>query len=525
MMFEEFKLDKRDKYFLVFLILFSTILVIHYIYYNLKTGVTCSDVYVYLVNALYYTGINRCAAENIFLSPTVCFLTSILFRLGLVDTVAIYIVTGVLAIIGNIGLYFLLRRYFNKIYSLTGVIVYSTLSLNLVWLANGTLDIPAVSFTIWLILFGIIAIDDNPKYYIYASLIFVLGFFTRYSIVLTLPPLILYYIHQKGFKIHEEDKKHIKKAFIIGAVIGIIILAVVVAMGHGRFWAGQQMINRAAGESGFYSDPAFNPSLTYYLEKLPNFISNSNTIYGINPIIKNPTILSWAVIAIMVVGAGVWVMNNTTNLKRIEKLPIILLILSVLIVPNVSPLITIFMVMLAFYYIGKYSKHKIGILMMMWLLSNLIFYSNYNIKVSRYIIPAMPAVIFFLMKAVDNIKINFKINKNVIPIILIVLFAIQGFAFTLTYEQTDRYNSHQEIIDYIHELNPDNPDVKIAVSNQRAYLWLYGDNAMGLVSRNQSAIDQADISYYISSSRLYELQNFTEIRVFNGLYLYERNNV
>ena len=72
------------------------------------------------------------------------------------------------------------------------------------------------------------------------------------------------------------------------------------------------------------------------------------------------------------------------------------------------------------------------------------------------------------------------------------------------------------------EINDNDTDIKIGVYNIRPYIWLYGPNAIGLVSRNQTAIDQADISYYISESRLYELENFTEIKTFNNLYLYER---
>lgn len=521
-MFEDFKLNKRDKYFLLFILIFSTILVIHYIYFNLKIGVICSDVYVYLVNALYYLGENRGATDTVFLSPVVCFLTSLLFRLGLYDTVAIYIVTGILAIIGNIGLYILLRRYFNPVYSTTGVIIYSTLSLNLTWLANGTLDVPAVAVTIWLILLSIIAIDENPKFYTYAVLMLVIGFFTRYTVILAIPPLVLYYVYQKGFTITPEDKKHVKKAIIVGAVVGIAILVIVVAMGHGQFWAGQQMINRAKGETGFYTDPAFNPSFTYYLEKLPNFISNANSEFYWNPVLKNPTILSWAVIVILIIGTILSFKNKKLDAKREKIFALELLVVSFLIFANVSPLITIYLTMVGLYLLCRDMEDKIPLLMLMWILSNLIFYSNYNIKVSRYIIPITPALIYFLINGLSAIKDHVKINKNIIPIILIILFATQGFAYTMAYEPTDRYNGPQEVIDYIMEKNDNNTDIEIGVSNIRAYSWLYGPNATGLVARNQSAIDQSNVTYYISDSRLYELQNFTEIKTFNGLYLYER---
>ena len=87
-MFEDFNIKSKDKYYLLALLIFSSIMVVYYINFNLEVGISCSDVYVYLLNALYYTGINHHSTNNIYLSPIICFLTSILFRFGLVDKLA-----------------------------------------------------------------------------------------------------------------------------------------------------------------------------------------------------------------------------------------------------------------------------------------------------------------------------------------------------------------------------------------------------------------------------------------------------
>ena len=523
MMFKDLNLNKKDKYYLLFILLFSMLLVTNYIYFNVNLGISCSDVYLYLLNALYFTGTNIGATENIFLSPLVCFLTSILFRSGLVDKIAIFIVTGALAIFGNIGLYLLLKQYFDEIYSLAGVIIYSTLSLNLTWLANGTLDIPAVSFTIWLALFSIIAIKKNPKFYTYAMIILVLGFFTRYTVVLAIPPILLYYVYEKGFKITPEDKKHIIKAVIIGLVIGMIILSVVLIMGHGQFGAGQQFINRATGISGSERDPAFNPDFSYYLVNLPNFISNSHTVFKGNPVLESPTVLSLVFFSILIIGTVLWLKNNKSRPKD-PVLPVALFLISFLIFTKVTSLITIFLVMVGLYIIGKDSDNKVALIMLLWILSNMIFFSHYNIKVNRYIIPIFPALIYFLIRALDIIKDNVKINKNIIPIILIILFAVQGFAFTQSFEPTNEYISTEEISDYIMEINPDYQDIPIGTYNLRPYRWWIGSNIIGIPSTNHNAIDKSNITYYISNTKLTDLQNFTEIKNINNLYLYERIN-
>ena len=156
-MFEDLNITQKDKFYLIFLAIFSTLLVAYYINFNDSVGIFCSDVYVYLLNAVYYTGTNLHSTSTIYLSPVICFLTSIFFDLGFQNKLAIYIVTGAFAILGNIGFYVLLKRYFNETLSLTGAIIYSTCTLYLTWLANGTLDIPATSMIIWTALFTIIA--------------------------------------------------------------------------------------------------------------------------------------------------------------------------------------------------------------------------------------------------------------------------------------------------------------------------------------------------------------------------------
>ncbi|MEE1151416.1 MAG: hypothetical protein UH242_10760, partial [Methanobrevibacter sp.] len=133
-MFEEFNIRQKDKYCLLFILIFSVILVGYYINFNNSIGVYCSDVYVYLLNALYYTGINLRSTSTIYLSPVICRLTSIFFYFGFVNKQAIYIVTGAFAIFGNLGLYLLFKRYFNEILSLAGTIIYCSLTLYLTWL-------------------------------------------------------------------------------------------------------------------------------------------------------------------------------------------------------------------------------------------------------------------------------------------------------------------------------------------------------------------------------------------------------
>ncbi len=523
-MLDDFNVSNKDKYYFLFLLIFSGILVVYYINFNLKVGVSCSDVYVYLLNALYYTGTNICSTENIYLSPIICFLTSLLFRAGLVDKLAIFIVTGILAIMGNIGIYLLFKQFYDEKLSLCGAIIYSTTTLSLTWLANGTLDVPAVGMTIWFVLFMIIAINKNPKFYMYAIPVFVIGFFTRYTLILTLPAVLLYYVYIKGFKIEKNDLKYIITGIIIGIIIASIILTTINIMGNGQFGAASQMANGIAGKQGSDTDPAYNTELGYYLFNLPNFISNSHTVFNGNPVLENPTVFSWMTFAILIIGAILWLKDSELKIQKKHALPLIILLIACATYTRISSVLTTLIVLLGLYLLGKDSKNKTGYLMIAWILANFTFFSYYSIKVNRYILPIFPALIYFLLKSLSLIQDNLKINRNIIPIILIVLFVIQGFAYTMAFEPTGKYSGNEEICDYLKSIEPDYHDIDIGVYNIRPFRWWIGDNVIGIPHSQVNAIENSNLTYYISNTKLDNLNNYSEIKNVDTIYLYKKTS-
>ena len=523
-MFEEFNIKQKDKYYLIFIALFSVILVGYYIHFNDTIGISCSDVYVYLLNALYYTGTNVHSTGFIYLSPMICFLTSLFFRLGFVDKFAIYIVTGAFAIFGNLGFYLLFRKYFDENLSLTGTVLYSSFTLCLTWLANGTLDIPATGMIIWIVLFTHIAIKENPKYYQYLLPLIILGFFTRYTVILTLPALGLFYLYENGFKIKPDDWKYIKKGIKISLIMMILILAIVLILGHGQFDAGSQISNGIIGKTGSDTDPAFNPDPSYYLTNYPNFISNSHSVFNANPDLENPTILSWTIFAILLVGAGFWIYDNRIKFKKQDLIPIAIFIMAIISFTRVSSVVTTLLVLIGLYLVGKDGEHKTGLFMLAWILCNAIFLSYYQIKVNRYIIPTFPPFIYFILMAIEYIHKHIKINKNIIPLILIVAFIIQAFAFTATFEPTDKYTTTEEMSNYIIDNNPDYKNLTIGVYNIRPYGWWLGGNTIGIPSSFVDEIDKSNVTFYISNQKLDNLTNYTEVKNISQLYLYENIN-
>ena len=522
MMFEQLHINKRDKYYLLFLIIFSTILVGYYINFNNNIGIYCSDVYVYLLNAIYYTGTNIRSTDTIYLSPLICGLTSIFFYFGFVDKIAIYIVTGAFAIFGNIACYLLFKRFFNENLSLTGAIIYSSTSLYLTWLANGTLDIPAISMTLWTGLFLMMAIHDNPKYYQYAAVFLILGIFTRYTLLLTMPAFALYYIYEKGFKIDSKDLKYILRGIGIAMLIAIIVLSAIMIMSQGHFGAGNQISSGISGAQGSSHDPAYNTNKSYYVDNFINFISNSHTKIDGNPILENPTPLSWAVMLLLIIGVILWIFEHKRNLEKKDAIPCILFLLAAISFTHVSSVITTLIVLVGLYFMGKDSPNKAEYFMLAWIFSNIIFYSYYSIKVNRYILPIFPPVIYFVLLATNTINERFKINENIIPLLLICLFILQAFTFTFTFEVPDKYKAIEDASNYIIENNPDYEKIPIGVYNVRSFNWWLGEHLLPIASNDEETIDASNATYYISDRTLTHVKNYTQIKDINNIYIYKK---
>ena len=514
--------DVKDKKELILITIISTAIVAYYINFNANLGIYCSDVYVYLLNALYYAGTNIHSTKSIYLSPIICFLTSLIFDLGYVDKVAIFIVTGILAIIGNIGFYLLLKLRFNNLLSLTGTIIYATLALNLTWLANGSLDVPAVTFTIWLVYLAILAIKKNPKYYIAVFPLFVVGFFTRYTVGLILPPLLLYYFYENSFKIKRGDLKYILIGFVLAIALFVLIASTIMSMGGGNLVFDGMLSNGIQGNLGSTHDNAYNPDFGYYLLNIGNFISSSNTTFvGKTPALNNPTLLSGLVFLILIVGAALWTKRIKFELTKTKIAGVILCLIALITFTQFSSTITIIITLMGLFLIGKDSKYKMGIFMLAWILTYLTFQSYYIVKVNRYIIPIFPALVYFIIVGVD--EINAKISrKNILPIILIVLFLIQGFAFTYTFEDTNEFNAPEQMCDYI-KANIDNwSDIQIGNYNIRPYYWYLGLNSPGIESKSPQKIIDSNVSYYISNIEQTNLTGYVEIKKIENLYLYQK---
>ncbi len=528
MNFENYNINKSDVPYLAALTIFSMILVIYYIIFNLKLGIYCTDVYIYLGNSLTFSGVDIKYPGTIYLAPVICFLTSLLFRIGIQGEIAIFIITGIFAIIGNIGFYILLKTRFNKYLSITGAIVYSCLSLNLMWLANGTLDIPAVAITIWVVIYTILAINKDPKYYPIAVGLFLVGFLIRFTEGFILPILFVYFVYKTRFKLEAKAKKYLYDSLIACVVIFLITVLVLFIVAPRNLYFLEIIYNATQGSKGARNNPAYTLDTWFYLKHFLEFISSSYCQFnGRVPSLKNPTPLAYGVIGLLIVGAVL----SINKLKQItiknKKLIIPTVILAIFIMATFTHIIGLvsivltLLVILMTYYLLKDSgfKHlELNFLFLTWILVYFMYFTYFNTKVDRYIITLMPAFIYFVIAAVDVIEVKIKIKK-VIPIILIALFIVNAFGFAFTISEHENFHNYKEITDILKEMDYDLKNKTVGSSFIRACLWYLQQPITPLLDNNLTAIENSNLTYYIDSKNL-TLENYEIFIEHNGIYVY-----
>lgn len=536
MFLKDLNFKKSDKKYLAVILIISTVLTIYYINFSMNIGLFCSDVYVYLVNALYYAGENVVASEDLWLTPLISILTSLFFDFGFKNQLSILIVTGVLAIIGNIGLYLLFRLKFNKPLSFLGVVIYSTFSLNLIWLANGSIDIPAVSLMIWTALFGIMAIDKNPKYYLWTIVLFFLAFLVRYTVVLILPVLLLYFIYKRKYKVPWSELRYLLIPVAVVAICSVVAMLIMyIVTGEVQFL--EVGLNLLVGSNPNKLDPAFNLNLFYYIQNFFNFLGSYSvsffdvSFFSRNPQLNTPTIISVFYGLVMVLGGLIAIKDNRKNsFSRkyigLTAISAILTALSFLMIHSVMPtFILLFITLILASKISETSNNDLSLMFLGWFLFNFVFFSHLDVKVNRYFIPCLPAVSYFIIYGIHKIQKNIKINKLIIPAILTVVLLFSSFAFVENVEKTDAFIAPQEMSEYIISQHPDYKNSNVASNTIRPYKWYLEQEIFAVRNSQLDSLQTYDIKYYISDNYVGNINNFTMIKNIDGIYLYQRNYI
>ena len=402
------------------------------------------DVFFYLNNALFYAGYDIGLVNTRGLSPLIPMITSIFFRMGFISDYTIIAVSSSFYIFAALGMYLLLRLRFDEVLSFTGSMILSTFPLVIVWITKGMIDIPGMCLSIWAIYFMILAFRKNTKFLYIAFPLIILGFFARYTVLLTVPALLI------QFLLVDDPINYIKtniKDIIIGMGAGALVFAIFIGiysyLNIGLFFVSQ---------GNDITNSTYNALVTpnnvyYYIKNFLIYLGTSNFIpYSLKPgafIVEEmhwvggyPSIISYILTAILFVGiilyfTKLFSRKNREILKNENKklklaIFIIGLIVFLITYLNVSIVLSIAFISISLLALYKWlikaemDDFNLDSIMFYWMVINFIFITYYHVKVDRYFMPILPVIAYFVTLSLSLIFDKFKENKHMDKIKIVV---------------------------------------------------------------------------------------------------------
>lgn len=572
-------------------IVFSLLVTSALIYINSTSNIlghSYRDVFFYLIQALRFSGYHINGYEYVYyLSPLVPYLTSILFRFGFVSEISIFIVTGAFYLISIIGIYYLMKLRFNKNISCIGALLYGSLTINLIWAANGTLDIPSISLSIWSIYCFILAMEKDQKYFYLAFPLAILSFLAKYTGALIFAVFILYFLSKRD--IFGNIKRYLKH-LIGGIVAGFVVLIpffnyyITNNIPFGFLNQAEEISSTTTTGANLIAKPVEN-QLFYYFEHIPQCINVRYEIVG------------YIVVFIGIMGLiyGFYKLcsyiqdyyrksEKSISISFFEKIKlrkeiyVILLILSLismilafLTASKVSFIISemIFYASALLFSIAfnslfadlsrlnlftnknkelknqkryKYKFFNYDLAMLAWFMGYMIFFSAHLTKAERYFTAFAPGFVFFISYSLDTIVnilnenpiFNSNALKTNLPKMVGILFIILLLASTANFLTMDKHDSltdnEKDASMWIKENIPNYNETSIWADRGPIYAW-YLKSSVEYRTENVNMseigeyLEDRNASYYIASPWNSEVNGFTKMKTFGNVTIYKNDRL
>lgn len=393
-----------------------------------------SDSFDFLSNALVYAG-QGMGYSDLLRPPFFGFLISLVFRMGYISTNVVFYMDGFLFILGVIGLYFLLKIRFNDLESFMAALLYATFPIVVTTLGVGFSDLASVSFTIWGILFTVMAVKKDSKYFYLSFPLLMIAFLTRYNNALLLFPVFLYLLINK-------DKINFKQ--IIGGVgVSILIIVPVLIFFYQQFGSIiYPFINfgsSSAAITGSAETFAYNSNIFYFVQYFPSLVGFQGTfiiliillggiILGIYKLLKKDGNKDGTV--------KLDINNRFYNFKTIILLIILIIFLGTF--GKLFYMITEVLFSIIAYLTFDLTKNfniknfDLHVLFFAWFMAFFIFNSIFVMKDLRYFVMMAPPVAYFMILGLSEISrkipLKFKNYNILFPAIAVLLTILVLFS-------------------------------------------------------------------------------------------------
>ena len=523
-------------------------------------GVPYYDVFVYLNNALIFAGIPVGNVSVIYLSPLMPFLTSIVFKAGYISENVIFILDGIIFIFGVIGLYLLFKERFTETQSLVGSLIFISFPLIFSWAVSGGIDIPGVSFSIWVIYALVIGVRKNSNFLYLVFPLFMVAFLARYTSAILVFPMLLYIL------INDNFIKNMKK-LVAGILAGLVIVTPFFLYIYEKLGNLDSITNiftsTLIGSGASVNDLGYNPDKLYYLTHILNYIAVGPLLGTyrqlVSPSYGVPSILSYITVIIVLFSLSIYlyriikekVLENydSNKSKNILHLVILILILAAGVLSFfTSPYLVTEIIILIALYVGyrflkgsKIEDLRIDFLFLSWFAAFFIFHSIIPLKVDRYFITMSPALAYFIILGFSIVIEKFKFKFKQEKLRSWGLYFIVGFVFlsSITAVHLGHTPKHgygfyiQSESKWLEEYDPSYQDKVIYSDYDPAFTWTLKKEVLFGVPRLYTSPEAFsnflrgnNAFYYIDalSNPKLDIPGYHIIRNKFGIAIYQKNS-
>ncbi|WP_276699331.1 glycosyltransferase family 39 protein [Methanobacterium formicicum] len=546
---------------LTILILITGVLVAYLLKVQIKIGVPYWDVFNYLNNALHFANMGSNGVVN-HLPPMIPVVTSLVFRMGYVSVDVIFIISGLIFILGVIGLYLLLKERFNPTKSLAGSLIFISLPVVMAWAVSGGIDLPGVVFSIWALYFLVIGLKKDSKFLFLVLPLLVVSLLTRYTAGLIVIPMIFYILANLN---QVKEILHIKKVILgilieLGVLLAIFtyfILQLDTSALFGLFF------DVVTSSSSGVEDVAYNSNFLYFLQNSLNYIS-LGPVQGtyrqlLNPSEGIPSILAYIIGIISVIGISSYIYRvlstekeddiSRANLANLGKIIVILVLFMGLVLSfyNKSLILSEILLLVLVYLLyrfmarGKFemdSKLALDLMFISWFGAYFIFHGILPFKVDRYFITMAPAFTYFIILGLSQfigelkprIKgLNSKSGWVYLMVALICLSSATATYIGHTPQKTftvDISNASEWIKGY----DPSYSSKVIGSDYPNAVTWYLHQDTTGAYLKNYNNtvefanyLHENGVYYYFDSNKSHpNLKGYRIIKTFGVVAIYEK---
>lgn len=528
----------KDYIFLPLLVLILVLIAYYRASIQIEIG-PIWDTFDFLSNAMYFAG-QGFGYTDLTRPPFFPFITSIIFRLGVVSESVIFYLDASFLVFGAIGLYLFFRMKFEAMESFLGSLLFSTFPVVILFTGVGLTDIPSLALSIWAVYVTVLAVKKNSMFFYLSFPLAMLAFLTRYPAGFIIFPIFFYLAVNR----HEISLKNMLGGIFLSLLPGLVVL----------LFFYNQFGNPLGPFFSFYgtTQKAWSTNYVYYHPDPLYFLKNMILYIGGGGL----TIMS-----IMVFSSLIYLITKFKSVKskfkklfkyemeHSTKIKILLLIsllfIFVITFAGTHYLVSeglFFVLSLLAYNILRGSKVKdldFHFLFMSWFMAFFIFHSVYIIKDDRYFVTMAPALSYFLIlgfseiKRIWDIKIKYKnILYNLLALLLVLMVVVSVVDYIPAIKEnespnTEKLNDIQMASQWLKLNDPQYYDKKTSADLWPFFSWYLKMNVSQVPLFNtqesyENWLNTDNPDYYLSIVEGLNLTNYNQIKQFGIVTIYKR---